>query len=146
MAIRARAREREPEATFWTPGEGIAWLAALVLALSAFMGWYSGSADGLTFSVLAWHTGTVGKLVFFLGLAVLLLLALRAAGFELPRPIPTGVVLALFGTAATILVLIRLVEIPERIKPAERSVGLWISLAAALLLIVAGLLKSADEV
>jgi hypothetical protein len=134
-----------PPATFWTPGEGIAWVAALVLMLSAFMGWYSGSGDGLSFSVLAWHTGVVGKLVFFVGLAVLVLLGSRAAGFELPPAIPTGMVLALLGTAATILVIIRLIEIPDRIQPAGRSIGIWISLAAAVLLIAAGLLKSADE-
>ena len=51
-------------------GERLAWVAGLVLALSAFTGWYSGSqADGLTLSVLGWHTGALGKLVFFIGLA-----------------------------------------------------------------------------
>jgi hypothetical protein len=145
MSTGSQPRGPTPPATFWTPGEGIAWVAALVLMLSAFMGWYSGSGDGLNFSVLAWHTGIVGKLVFFVGLAVLIFLGSRAAGFELPPAVPTGMVLAVFGTAATILVMIGLIDIPDRIEPAGRSIGIWISLAAAVLLIAAGLLKSADE-
>ena len=145
MTSGPQPRGPAPPATFWTPGEGIAWVAGLVLMLSSFMGWYSGSGDGLSYSVLAWHTGTVGKLVFFVGLAVLVFLGFRAAGFELPSAVPTGMVLAGFGTAATILVMIRLIEIPDRIQPAGRSIGIWVSLAAAVLLIAAGLLKSADE-
>ena len=109
------------------------------------MGWYSGQIDGLRLSALAWHTGLAGKLVLVVGVAALALLALRAAGFELPPAVPTGMVLAGFGTAATILVMIRLIEIPDRIQPAGRSIGIWVSLAAAVLLIAAGLLKSADE-
>lgn len=111
------------------------------------MGWYSGSGDGVTFSVLGWHTGTLGKLVFFLGLAVLVLLTLRATGFNLPQTLPAGMAVAGVGALATVFVLIRLIDIPDDFEPAAgRSVGLWISLAAAVLLIVAGLLQSADEV
>jgi hypothetical protein len=114
--------------------------------LSSFMGWYSAPADGITYSVTGWNSGAVGKLVFFVGLAVLVLLALRAAGFELPPTLPLGMVVAGLGAAGTILVLIRLISIPDRLEPAGRSVGIWISLAAGALLIVAGLLKAADEV
>jgi hypothetical protein len=113
--------------------------------LSAFMGWYSGSGDGITFSVLAWHTGLIGKLVFVVGLATLVLLGLRAAGAELPPTIPSGMVVALLGAGATILVLIRIISVPDDLQPAGRGIGIWISLAAAGLLILAGLLKAADE-
>jgi hypothetical protein len=112
------------------------------------MGWYSigGDVRG-TLSVTGWNTGAVGKLVFLVGLAVLVLLSLRAFGVELPPQLPSGMVIAGLGVAGTILVIIRLIDIPERFEPSVgRSLGLWISLLAALLLIVAGLLKSADEV
>jgi hypothetical protein len=131
-----------------SPGELLAWLAGIVLLLSAFMGWYSigGDVRG-TLSVTGWNTGAVGKLVFLVGLAVLVLLALRAFGVELPPQVPNGMVIAGLGVTATILVIIRLIDIPERFEPSVgRSLGIWISLLAALLLIVAGLLKSADEV
>ena len=132
---------------FRSPGEGLAWLGGLVLALSAFMSWYTFDADvGFTVSITGWHTGLLGKLVFFVGLAVLAFLALRASGVELPPSVPGGMVIAGFGLVATIFVLVRVISIPDDFSPAGRSIGLWISLLAGLRLIAAGLLRSAEEV
>jgi len=127
-------------------GGVITWVSGLVLMLSSFMGWYSGSGDGIVISVIGWHTGTLGKLVFFIGLAVLAFLALRASGVELPPSVPGGMVIAGLGFLATIFVLIRVISIPDDFSPAGRSIGIWISLLAALLVIAAGLLRSAEEV
>lgn len=131
----------------WRTGELLAWLGGLVLTLSAFMGWYSISGDLRgNLAVLGWHTGTIGKLVFAIGVVVLLLLALRAFGVELPPSVPDGIVIAALGLVATILVLVRLIDIPEAFQPAVgRGIGIWLSLLAALLLIVAGLLKSGED-
>ena len=105
----------------WRTGELLAWLGGLVLTLSAFMGWYSISGDLRgNLAVLGWHTGTIGKLVFAIGVIVLLLLALRAFGVELPPSVPDGIVIAALGLAATILVLVRLIDVPEAFQP---SVG-----------------------
>jgi hypothetical protein len=136
---------RAPAASFWTPGEGLAWVAAVIYTLSTFMGWYSGQIDGLRLSALAWHTGLAGKLVLVVGVAALALLALRAAGFELPPAVPVGMVIVGLGFAATILVLIGLIAIPDDYADFGRAIGIWISLAGALLLIVAGLLKASEE-
>ena len=54
----------------WAAGERITWVAGLVLALSSFMDWYAGSGVGVKLAVIGWHTGILGKLVFFIGLAV----------------------------------------------------------------------------
>ena len=136
-----------PTAEFRSPGEGLAWLGGLVLALSTFMSWYTFDADvGFTVSITGWHTGLLGKLVFFVGLAVLAFLGLRASGVELPPSVPGGMVIAGLGLLATIFVLVRVISIPDDFSPAGRSVGLWISLLAGLLLIAAGLLRSAEEV
>jgi hypothetical protein len=132
--------------TFRSPGEGLAWLGGLVLALSSFMSWYTVSTEDITVSVTGWHTGVIGKLVFFVGLVVLALLILRATGFELPPNIPLGMVIAGLGALGTVFALVRLISIPDDFVGAGRSIGIWISLLAALLLIAAGLLKSADEV
>ena len=134
-------------AGLWRTGELLAWLGGLVLTLGAFMGWYSVSVELRgRLSVLGWNTGAIGKLVFVIGLAVLLLLGLRAFGVELPPSIPDGMIVAGLGLASTILVLIRLIAIPEKFQPAVgRGIGLWLSLLASLLLIVAGLLKSAED-
>ena len=134
------------QAGLWRTGELLAWLGGLVLTLGAFMSWYSieGDLRG-NLAVIGWHTGTVGKLVFVAGVAVIVLLSLRAFGVDLPPSIPDGLVIAGLGLAGTILVLIRLIDIPEQFAPAGRSIGIWLSLLASLLLIVAGLLKSADD-
>ena len=126
-------------------GELLAWVAGLVLAVSAFTGWYAGGGD-FSISVIGWHTGLLGKLVFFIGLAVLALVALREAGIDLPAAVPESLVVIALGSAATVFVLIRLISIPEQFLPAEgRGVGIWISLAAALAVIVAGLLQASEE-
>jgi hypothetical protein len=134
-----------PAASFWTPGEGLAWVAAIIFTLSSFMGWYSGLIDGLRLSAVGWQTGLLGKLVFFVGLAVLALLILRATGVELPPAVPVGMVIAGFGALGTIFVLVRLIEIPDDYAELGRSIGIWISLVASLLLIAAGLLKASEE-
>lgn len=129
----------------WLLGERVIWVSALVLAVSAFTGWYSGSGD-LTVSITGWHTGVLGKLVFFIGLAVVLLVALRQAGVELPASVPESLLVVALGSLAMIFVLVRTITIPERFLPADgRAVGLWISLAAALALIAGGLLRASEE-
>ena len=118
-----------------------------MLTLGSFMGWYTISGDVRgKLSVLGWNTGTIGKVVFLIGVIVLLLLALRAFGVELPPSVPDGMVIAALGLVATILVLVRLIDIPEAFQPTVgRGIGIWLSLLASLLLIVAGLLKSAED-
>jgi hypothetical protein len=130
----------------WAIGERLTWLSGLILSLSTLMGWYVGSGDGLTISVIGWHTGALGKLVFFIGLAVLALVALRQAGIEPPATVPESLVVIALGAIATVLVLIRLISIPDQFLPADgRGIGIWISLLAALGVIVAGLLEAAEE-
>jgi hypothetical protein len=137
---------RGQQATFMTPGEGLAWIAAIVLTLSPFFAWYSGPIAGLQLSVTGWDSGLVGKLVLLVGLATIVLLVLRATGVELPPAVPLGMVIAGLGALGTVFVLVRLLAVPDDYVELGRSIGIWISLVAALLLIVAGLLKSAEEV
>jgi hypothetical protein len=116
-----------------------------VLALSSFMGWYSAHAAGVTVSVIGWHTGTIGKLVFFVGLALIAFQFLRATGVEPPPAVRTGLVIVGVGVLASILVLIRLIDIPDRFVGSGRGIGIWISLIAALAVVVAGLLKTNED-
>jgi hypothetical protein len=139
------ARGHAPPASFWTPGEGLAWVAALIFTLSSFMGWYSGTIDGLRLAAIGWDTGLLGKAVLVIGLATLALLTLRATGMELPPSVPVGLVIAVLGALGTTVVLARVIAIPEDYAGFGRGVGIWISLVSAVLLVVAGLLKSAEE-
>ena len=67
-------------------GGVITWVSGLVLMLSSFMGWYSGSGDGIVISVIGWHTGPLGKLVFVIGLAVVVIAGLRELSGSSSRP------------------------------------------------------------
>jgi hypothetical protein len=130
----------------WAAGERIAALAGFVLMLSTFMGWYAGSEEGPTIAVIGWHTGAIGKLVFLLGLAVVVLVVLHELGIELPATVPESLVVIVIGSLATILVLIRVISVPDRFFPNDgRGIGIWISLLAALALIVGGLLRAGEE-
>jgi hypothetical protein len=101
----------------------LAWVSGLVLTLSAFTDWYTGTLpNGQTLAVTGWHTGTLGKLVFFIGLATLILEASRAAGIVLPAAVPDTYFVA-----------------------TSRGIGLYVSLLGALGLLGAGLLRTAED-
>src|SRR6059058_1468332 len=130
----------------WAAGERITWISGLVLCVSVFTDWYAGSGVGVKLAVIGWHTGVLGKLVFFVGLAVLALVALREAGFELPPTVPESLLVLALGALALIFVLIRVISIPDAVLPADgRGIGIYISLLAALGVVVGGLLRAAEE-
>ena len=126
-------------------GERLTGIVGLLLALSAFTGWYSGTGEGVDVSVLGWDTGLLGKLVFFIGLALIVLVVLRETGITLPAAVPESLLVIALGSAAFVCALIRAISIPDDFFFAGRGVGLWISLAAALAAIVAGLLEVSEE-
>jgi hypothetical protein len=140
---------REPQIRYggglWGLGARLTWLSGLLLAVSAFTDWYAGSGDGITIGVIGWHTGALGKLVFFIGLAVLALYALREAGIELPATLPESLIVIALGALATIFVLIRVISIPDQFPGSGRGIGIWISLLSALAVIAAGLLTASEE-
>jgi hypothetical protein len=139
-------RPGKPFEAFWGWGERLTWLSGLILALSSFTGWYAGSGEGPTVAVIGWHTGALGKLVFFIGLAVLALVGLREAGIELPATVPESLVVIALGALATVFVLIRLIDVPDEFFGTRgRGIGIFISLLAALLVTSAGLLRAGDE-
>ena len=130
----------------WGWGHQLTWISGLILAISAFTDWYVGSGEGPTTSVIGWHTGGLGKLVFFIGLAVLALVVLRESGIELPATVPESLVVIALGALATVFVLIRLIDVPDEFFGWRgRGIGIFISLLAALAVIVAGLLRAGEE-
>lgn len=126
-------------------GDGLALVAGLVLAVSSFTGWYTGEGQGVTISVLGWNTGTLGKLVLVVGLVVVLVVALREVGVEPPTAVPQSLLTIALGALGTIFVLVRVVSVPDDFFFAHRGIGLWISLVAAIAVILAGLLQASEE-
>jgi hypothetical protein len=117
----------------------------VVLAVSAFTGWYTGPGEGVSVSVMGWNTGILGKLVFAVGVLSVLVIALREVGVEMPTAVPESLVTIALGSIGTILVLVRVFSIPDDFFFAGRGVGIWISLVAAVGVIVAGLLQASEE-
>ncbi len=128
-------------------GQRMTWAAGLALAISAFTGWYSSPGDdqGVEVSVLGWDTGLLGKLVLLIGIVAVVLVILRETGIQLPAAVPESLMVIALGALGTIVVLVRLISIPDEFFFADRGVGLAISLVAALALLAAGLLEAADE-
>ena len=142
----APPRPPRPRPGVWGAGSWLTWASGLVLMLSPFMGWYVGSEAGPTIAVTGWHTGVLGKLVFVLGAAVVLLEALREFGIELPPTVPESLVIIVIGAIATVFVLIKLISIPEEFVPNDgRGIGIWIALFASLGVILGGVLSAAEE-
>jgi hypothetical protein len=129
------------------PGLGgrLTFVFGLLLAVSALTGWYTGEGEGTTVSVIGWHTGTIGKVVLALGLAAVLLVVLREVGVDMPAAVPESLLAIAVGSIATVLVLVRLISIPDTFFFASRGVGIWVSLVCAIGIIVAGLLEASEE-
>ena len=143
--VEERERFAPDAAWLWGAGERLTWLSGLVLSLSILMGWYVSVGEEPTIAVIGWHTGTLAKLVLVIGLAVIALHLLHEAGIELPATVPESLIVIVLGAVATIMVVLRVISIPEEFQPAGRGVGLWISLVAAVAVIVAGLLRASEE-
>ncbi len=127
-------------------GSRLTFLAGVLLTISAFTGWYSSKGSlGVTLSVMGWNTGTIGKIVFFLGVATVLLAVLREVGVVMPASVPESLVAIAFGSIATILVLVRVVTIPDTFFDSSRGIDIWISLVCAIAIIVGGLLEASEE-
>jgi hypothetical protein len=140
--VRLRARPRA-----LSLGAELAWVGGLVLAVSSFTSWYSGeSVEGPTLSVTGWNSGTLGKLVFLIGVAVVCLAALRRFGLEFPAAAPEPLIVVALGALAAVFVLIRLISVPDSVVgTAGRSIGIWISLLSAAAVIAGGLLQAGEE-
>jgi hypothetical protein len=126
-------------------GGRLTFLFGLLLAMSGLTGWYTGEGMDTTVSVIGWNTGTIGKIVFFLGLLAVLLIGLREVGVNMPASVPESLIAIAIGSIATILVLVRIISIPDDFFFASRGLGIWISLVCAVGIILAGLLEASEE-
>ena len=129
------------------PGLGgrLTFLFGLLLAVSAPHGLVHGRGRGHDGLGPRLAHGNDREVVLFLGLAAVLLVCLREFGVSLPDTVPESLVAIALGSIATILVLVRLISIPDTFFFASRGVGIWVSLLCAVGIIVAGLLEASEE-
>jgi hypothetical protein len=63
----------------------------------------------------------------------------------MPASVLESLIANAIGSIATIIVLVRVISIPDSFFFANRGVGIWLSLACAVAIILAGLLEASDE-
>jgi hypothetical protein len=120
------------------PSERLAALGALAIPVTLGLPWY-----GIPISNLAQTGGSSfgwahAALLLTAG-AVLFLLWRVARGYELPRPLTVGGLLAVAGTWATLLVIYLMVERPDELAGYGRvnlRYGILIAAAASLAILV----------
>ena len=83
--------------------------------------------------------------MLFLGLAAVLLVVLREVGVNMPAAVPESLIAIAIGSIATILVLVASSRSRTTSSSRAAVVGIWISLACAVGIILAGLLEASEE-
>ncbi|HSE06266.1 MAG TPA: hypothetical protein VLK35_19115 [Methylomirabilota bacterium] len=131
------------------PPTRLAAFGALAIPGSMLFPWY-----GVEFSSGLSHTGFdsfgLGQLALLLTVgAAAYLIVLCAEGYELPRPLQEGSLLALAGAWAAILVGYLMLDKPDEISGFEDihlRYGIFVALGGSLALLLGGLRLRRDEI
>jgi hypothetical protein len=137
-------------------GEMISAVAGLVLIISLFLEWYSVDIAGFRGSlptVTGWRAlGFIDILLFLIGLIAIALAVMKAANVMPPRlPISPGLIVLGLGAFATLLVLFRIISIPDEGAgnlpgvDVGRSFGVFLAFLAAAAVTVGGWLSWNEE-
>jgi hypothetical protein len=121
-------------------GEWVAGIAGLVLLVALFLPWYGDDAGTRT----GWQS--LGALDVVLALVALSALAIPfvTAFHRVPAvPLAHQSLTALAGLLAVLLVLIRVLNMPD--WATDREEGLWVALAGTLGVVVGSLVAMRDE-
>jgi hypothetical protein len=138
-------------------GDLIAAGAGLLLIISLFLNWYKVSAEAAfvdaSASVSAWDAlSFIDILLFLIGVAAIVVAGLRAANVLPARPpVSPGLLVLVLGALAVLLVLFRILSIPDEGAgdiagiDVGRSFGIFIALIAAAGVTVGGWLGWNEE-
>lgn len=121
-------------------GELVAGLSGLVLLVSLFLPWYGDEAGSRS----GWQSlGALDVVLALVALSALLIPVVTAFHRVPALPLAHQSLTTLAGMLALLLVLIRVLNMPD--WAAEREWGLWVALAATLGVVAGGLLAMRDE-
>jgi heme A synthase len=121
-------------------GEWIAGVSGLVLLVALFLPWY-GDGDG---SRTGWQSlGALDVVLAVVALAALAIPVVTALERAPAVPLAHESLTTLLGLLAVVLVLIRVINMPD--WATEREWGLWVALAATLTIVIGGLVAMRDE-
>jgi hypothetical protein len=121
-------------------GEWIAAGSGLALLVSLFLPWYDAGDDGIS----AWEALGVTDVLLAIVAACGVLLAVVTATQRVPAvPIALSVVVTLVGVVGLVLVLIRVLSLPDDV--AGRDWALWLGLVGAGGIVAGGVVAMRDE-
>ena len=133
-------------------GDVVAGVAGLLLFLSLFLTWYSRDEGFFDTSYSGWAAlGFIDVLLFLVAAVAVAVGVLRALGALPPKlPVSPGLAVLAAGGIALLLVLLRLVDVPENVDFAlaegvSRGVGLLLALLASAGVVLAGWLTWNEE-
>jgi len=122
-------------------GEMIAGVSAIALFLFMLLPWYGASASfggvSLSESASAWEVFSFIDILLFLVVVVAIgLVAARAANALPELPQPPGLIIAAAGACAVLLILFRLIVVPDGDVDVDgvdfsRKIGIFLGLIAA---------------
>jgi hypothetical protein len=122
-------------------GEWIVAASGAALLLALFLPWYTADAGR---STSAWESFAVLDIVLVLIAASAVALLVVTATQPVPAvPVTLAALVALGGLVATVLVLIRVFDLPD--GAAGRRWALWLGLAGSLGIFAGGLIAIRDE-
>lgn len=122
-------------------GEWVAAASGMVLLLALFLPWYTVDPGQ---STSAWESFAILDIVLALIAVWAVALLLVTAAQPVPAvPVALAALVAIAGFVATVLVLIRVLDLPG--GAAGREWALWLGLAGSLGVLVGGLLATRDE-
>jgi hypothetical protein len=125
-------------------GEWITAGSGIVLLVSLFLPWYGGSAAAGASDASGWESLAVLDIVLALIAAAAVALLVITATQRLPAvPLTVNTFVALAGLLAIVLVLVRVVDLPD--DAGAREWGLWTGLAGALGIAAGALVAMRDE-
>jgi hypothetical protein len=138
------------------PGEWLAAASGVALLVSLFLPWYdvalpsAPAGSGLSYylpsaTATGWEALSVLDVLLALIAASGVLLAIVTADQETPAvPVAVSALVALAGMVGVILVLFRVLDIPD--WAGGRAWALWLGLAGALGIVVGSIVSMRDEI
>lgn len=128
-----------------TLGDRVIAISGIVLFVFSFFDWFTAEIGGETLdSGNAWDF-TLPMLAVLIGIAMVVIVALKAFGVALPESVPWGLVLLVMGVIVFAFILIKLIAGVDVAGPfdidVKRKIGIFVGVIAGAGLAVGGYLN-----
>jgi hypothetical protein len=138
-----------------TRNDWIIVAGAVLMFIGTLGTWYSVSMKkvlgmdinlGVDTGVNGWHGSYLGWLTFLLCLAAAVVVLSKATDkFSLPVSLPGGLLAMAAGAVSAVIVVLRMLAQPGPNEYVSLGWGIWLSLIAAIVVALGGMLKNAES-